>query len=59
MPQSSVQMTGKRPVFVGVTMMCWEVPGTTSCLTRHSGTQKEWITSFAVSSSSSVSPSGT
>ena len=41
-------MSGNFPVFVGVTMIFCSVPGTTSCFTRHSGTQNEWMTSSAV-----------
>ena len=50
-PQSSVQMTGKLPVRVGVTIRLLCSPGTASCFCESSGTQNEWMTSFAVMSS--------
>src|SRR5262249_40915998 len=50
-PQSSVQMTAKVPVRVGVITRSFTWPGTASCFWPNSGTQKEWITSAAVISS--------
>ena len=44
-PQSSVQMSGNRPVFVGVITMLVSMPGTTSCFCPIAGIQNEWITS--------------
>ena len=58
-PQSSVQMTGNRPSFVGVMWSVGWMPGTVSCFWPHSGTQNEWITSFAVNVSRMSRPSGT
>src|SRR5689334_11815611 len=51
-PHSSVQMTGKRPVRSGVMCSVGWMPGTVSCFWPHSGTQKEWMTSFDVKVSS-------
>src|SRR5262249_7039510 len=50
-PQSSVQMTGKVPVLVGVMVRSLTWPGTASCFWPKFGTQNEWITSAAVISS--------
>src|SRR5260221_3510294 len=57
-PQSSVQMTSNVPRRFGV--MCSRVvrPGTVSCFCENSETQKEWITSFDVKTSSTERPRG-
>src|SRR6266403_4274889 len=57
-PQSSVQMTSNVPSRFGV--MCSRVvrPGTVSCFCENSETQKEWITSFDVKTSSTERPRG-
>src|SRR5664279_658600 len=47
-PQSSVQITGKVPSRFGVMWRCVVIPGTASSFCENSGTQNEWITSFAV-----------
>src|SRR5579884_987908 len=47
-PQSSVQMTGNVPVWIGVTTIVLNWPGTASCFCDSTGTQKEWMTSFDV-----------
>src|SRR5207245_1460120 len=47
-PQSSVQMTGNLPTLFGVMCSVGWMPGTVSCFWLHSGTQKEWMTSFDV-----------
>ena len=44
-PQSSVQISVNRPVFVGVITISVVTPGTTSCFCPISGIQSEWITS--------------
>ena len=45
-------MTVNVPSFVGVTITFVVIPGTASFFMRHCGTQKEWMTSFAESLSS-------
>ena len=51
-------MTVYVPAFVGVTATVVVMPRTASCFTRHSGTQKEWMTSFELRTSSVGSFSG-
>src|SRR5262249_8005223 len=46
-PQSSVQITGYVPILSGVMWSVVSMPGTVSCFWPNSGTQKEWMTSFA------------
>jgi hypothetical protein len=58
-PQSSVQITGKRPILFGVMWSVGWMPGTVSCFWLHSGTQNEWMTSFEVNVSSSERLTGT
>ena len=44
-------MTGYVPSLFGVMCRVGFVPGVRSCFCRNSGTQKEWMTSFAIMSS--------
>src|ERR671922_3047458 len=57
-PQSSVQTTVNVPSLLGVTTTFVPTPGTASFFIRHSGTQKEWMTSSALSFSSTGSFTG-
>ena len=57
-PQSSVQITANVPRRFGVMCSLVTIPGTVSCFWLNSGTQKEWITSFALKTSSTERPSG-
>src|SRR5262249_9426981 len=46
-PHHSLQITGNEPVRVGVITSVGSMPGTASCFCPNSGTQNEWMTSFA------------
>lgn len=57
-PQNSVQMMLYLPTRVGVNVSVFTSPGTISALSRISGTQNEWITSYEETCSVTCWPSG-
>ena len=57
-PHSSAQTTWKRPVLVGVSEYSVVMPGTASTFSRHSGTQKSWMTSLEWTLNWTGSPTG-